>query len=89
MRTFDSNSIQEVNLMFTCAKIRFIQSSFLIDRLRNLYISEILSLNGIITWCKSDIQCDNYNMKRSSHTTTLFDYGFQRKRKDEHGSTSM
>ena len=75
--------------MFTCVKIRFNQLAFLIARLCNLYTSEISPPAGIISWCKSDIQCDNYNMKRSSNTTTLSDYGFQKKRKNEHGRTSM
>ena len=77
--------------MFTCANFTFNQSAFLIHVgcLCNLYNSKILLLEVIITLCKLEIQCDNYNMKRSSNTTTLFDCGVQKKRRDHHRNTSM
>ena len=89
--TFVGSSIEEVNLMFTCANIRFNQSAFLIHVgwLCNLYNSEISLLEVIITLCKLEIQCDNYNMRRSSNTTTLFDCGLQKKRRDHHRNISM
>ena len=56
----------------TSAKIRFNQPAFLIGRLCSPYISKISSLEVIITWCKSDIQCDNNNMKWSSNPFLLW-----------------
>ena len=79
--TFFGSSIEEVNSMFTCAKLGLISRRFWLVDCAICTSPEISSLEVIITWCISDIQYDNDNMKRSSNTQPFLIVVFKRREK--------